>query len=144
MSVLDQKQPESSYVEDTGDNQKDCSQTIDDVTPQYGIKWYKQSHLVKLNFLLLICMFSSTNNGYDGSLLNALYTYNIWKEDFGNPQGAKLGGISNAMMFGGVLAWPIVPYLSDKYGRRIPIGIGCLLIIVGAVIGASSHNYVSF
>lgn len=57
---------EVSHAE-MAETKTDRQETIDDVMPKYGAKWYKQTHLIKLNFFLMICMFSSTSNGYDGS-----------------------------------------------------------------------------
>ncbi|CAK7245175.1 MAG: hypothetical protein STHCBS139747_006745 [Sporothrix thermara] len=45
---------------------------INTVLPQDAPPWYKQRHLLLLNLLIVIPYFSSTTNGYDGSMLNGL------------------------------------------------------------------------
>jgi hypothetical protein len=36
------------------------------VIPQDGKPWYRTGHLLKLNFLLMFCLLSSSGFGYDG------------------------------------------------------------------------------
>jgi len=93
---------------------------------------------------MLLCMLSSTNNGYDGSMLNGLQSMDTWKDKFNHPTGYHLGGLANGMMFGGVASWPIMPYVTDRWGRKIPIAAGCVLIIIGAIIQAVSNSYTVF
>jgi sugar porter (SP) family MFS transporter len=120
------------------------TQHIDDVIPDYGRPWFRVSHLLKLNLLLICCMLSSTNNGYDGSMLNGLQSTTAWQSFFNHPTGTRLGSLGNSMMFGGIASWPFVPYITDKFGRKIPIAFGCVMIIIGAILQACSTSYVMF
>ncbi|ANB14583.1 hexose transporter HXT13 [Sugiyamaella lignohabitans] len=120
-------------------------ETMEDVLPDYGkFAFLRVPHLLRLNLLLLLCMISSTNNGYDGSMLNGLQSMDSWQDTFNHPKGQHLGGLANGMMFGGIATWPILPYITDRWGRKLPIAGGCVLIIVGAIIQAVSNDYAVF
>jgi hypothetical protein len=49
-------------------NDGDAGQAVADVLPQHGKPWYRVSHLLKLNMLLLIPLMSSAIAGFDGML----------------------------------------------------------------------------
>ncbi|ODV66934.1 general substrate transporter [Hyphopichia burtonii NRRL Y-1933] len=96
--------------------------------------WYTVPHLLHLNFVLFLVCLSSTNNGYDGSVLNGLQSLNYWQDYFGHPSGARLGALSNAVVFGVMICFPVGPYLADHIGRRFCIGFGQALTVIGSVI----------
>ena len=111
---------------------------IEDVTPDYGRPFWKVPHLLKLSLHIFILSLASTNNGYDGSLLNGLYAMPDFMNAIGNPSGATLGVISNGMPFGLVFAFFLAPYVIDKYGRKSGIYIGNVLICIGVLIQSCS------
>lgn len=80
--------------------------------------WYKVKHLRFLSFCIFVITISSTNNGYDGSMLNGLQSLSHWQKTMGHPTGKRLGHLSNGTLFGAVAALPFVPYFSDRFGRR--------------------------
>ena len=43
-------------------------------------------------------------------------------------------------VIGGVVALPIAPWICDRYGRRMPIFWGSVIIIAGAAIQAAAQN----
>jgi sugar porter (SP) family MFS transporter len=120
------------------------SETLDSVLPKYGFGWIKVPFLRKLNALLFISMLASTNNGYDGSMLNGLQSMETWRDYFNHPTGQHLGTLSNGMLFGGIACYPIAPWVCDTFGRRFPIAMGCVLIIIGSTIQACAQNYAMF
>lgn len=73
-------------------------------------------------------------------MLNGLQTVSSWIDYFHNPQGAILGIITAAFSLGSVAAIPFVPWINDRFGRKMSIKFGSLLIIIGAVIQTSSIN----
>jgi MFS family permease len=76
--------------------------------------------------------------------MNGLQTLAQWNEEFGNPSSEMLGlvnGIIPAAMF---CALPFTPWVSDKYGRKVPIALGCLGIIVATLIQIFAVNYGMF
>lgn len=46
--------------------------TLAEVLPVTDKWWFQQSHLLRLNFILIIPLLSSSVAGYDGSLMNGL------------------------------------------------------------------------
>jgi sugar porter (SP) family MFS transporter len=114
--------------DENGDNLKNY-------LPDYGKPWYKVPHLLKLNTLILIISLTSTNTGYDGSLLNAFQSIPDWMNAMGNPSGAVLGAIANGVVFGVFFStMGFASYLSDKFGRRHTITVGNFIMIIGTII----------
>jgi sugar porter (SP) family MFS transporter len=118
--------------------------SLKSVLPDNGIPWYKQRHLLLLNLGMIIPYLSSTTNGYDGSMLNGLQSMSQWQKFFGSPTGTRLGSLSNGVIFGQILAFPIAPWLCDHTGRRFPIFIGSALLVIGAILQCAAQNYGMF
>ncbi|CAM9016894.1 unnamed protein product [Wickerhamomyces anomalus] len=112
----------------------DDAQHLKHFLPNYGKAWFKVPHLLKLNLILLIVSLTSTNTGYDGSLLNAFQSIPDWKMAMNNPSGAVLGAINNGVVFGCILGFPFASPIGDKYGRRHAVTIGNIVMIIGTVI----------
>lgn len=106
--------------------------------------WYKVGHLRYLNFCLFIITITSTNNGYDGSMLNGLQSIDAWHSKMGNPTGHILGALSNGTIFGGLLAIPIAAYVSDRFGRWWSIMVGEIITVIGAILQGLATNYAFF
>lgn len=102
--------------------------------PSYGKPWFKVPHLVHLNLLILIISLTSTNTGYDGSLLNAFQSMPDWMAVMGNPTGAVLGAINNGVVFGVFLSFFFASSIADKFGRRHAISIGNTIMVIGTII----------
>lgn len=108
------------------------------------LPWYKVSHLRHLNFCILVISLSSTTLGYDSSMLNGLQSLAYWRDYMGNPTGTTLGALTNGTIFGLILANPLAPYIADKYGRRVAIISGQIIVIIGSVLQGASTNYAFF
>ncbi|CRG91075.1 hypothetical protein PISL3812_08123 [Talaromyces islandicus] len=134
------RKPDSKPVKDV----QHLLLNIQHVLPDDDIPWYKQRHLLLLNIFMIIPYLSSTTNGYDGSMLNGLQSMNQWQQFFNFPTGTRLGSLSNGVIFGQIVAFPIVPWLCDHTGRRFPIFLGSFLLVIGAVLQSASHNYAMF
>ena len=117
---------------------------IQKVLPKDGQPWYSKRHFLILNLLMVVPYLSSTTNGYDGSLLNGLQSMDQWQNFFGNPTGSRLGSLGNGVIFGQILAFPIAPWVCDHMGRRFPIFIGSLLLVIGSILQCASQNYAMF
>jgi len=89
---------------------------------------------VPLNVLL------SARTGYDGQMLNTSQLMTPWQDYFGHPEGNRLGLVNNAMNIGSIISLFIVPSLTDRVGRKWPISIGCVIMIVGGFVGAFAKN----
>lgn len=110
------------------------------VLPQHDKPWYRISHLLRLNLLLLIPLMSSAIAGYDGSMMNGLQALPSWKRDFNHPKGHVLGAVNAAQSAGSILMFPFCGWLSDKIGRRYTLLLGGVIIIIASVIQAASVN----
>lgn len=108
------------------------------------IPWYKIPHLRNLNFCVFLISLSSTTLGYDSSMLNGLQSLAHWRDYLGNPTGTTLGALTNGTIFGFLLGNLIAPYIADKFGRRIAIISGQIIIIIGSVLQGVSTNYAFF
>lgn len=106
--------------------------------------WYKYGYLVKLNLLIFLVTLTSTNNGYDGSMLNGLQSLSSWQKAMSHPTGATLGALSNGNTFGAILSTVCSSYLSDKFGRKYTIMGGQFITIIGACLQGASTNYAFF
>ncbi|KAH3675973.1 hypothetical protein WICMUC_002269 [Wickerhamomyces mucosus] len=111
--------------------------------PDYGKPWFKVSHLLRLNTLMLIISLTSTNTGYDGSLLNALQSMPEWMHAMDNPSGAVLGAINNGVVFGILISTLVASYISDQFGRRNAITLGNIIMIIGVIIQSCSGAWLS-
>lgn len=61
-----------------------------------------------------------------------------WKNTMNNPQGDRLGRLSAMYSIGSIASLPVVPFLSDRFGRKIPITVGCIIMVIAAAVQASA------
>lgn len=118
--------------------------TLQSVLPAYDRPWWRVKHLLYLNLCLIVPILGNSTNGYDGSLLNGLQSLPQWREYFDNPKGPRLGALSNAYVFGTVVAFVASSWFNDKFGRLWSIRLGAAVICVGAVIQAAAVNFGMF
>jgi MFS family permease len=50
----------------------------------------------------------------------------------------------NMQVIGGVVSLPLAPFAADKYGRRHPIFLGAMIIILGALVQGCAKNFGMF
>lgn len=106
--------------------------------------WYKYPHMRMLYWGVFLVTLTSTNNGYDSSILNGLQSLDSWKLAMSHPTGHILGALSNGNTFGVILSVFFAQYLADTYGRRLTILIGEAICIIGAILTGVSYNYAFF
>ncbi|ODV76853.1 hexose transporter [Suhomyces tanzawaensis NRRL Y-17324] len=106
--------------------------------------WWKYSYLRNLHWFVFLITLTSTNNGYDGSMLNGLQSLSTWQKAMGHPKGQKLGALSNGALYGNLVSFLFASYVSDKFGRKWCIMGGNFLTLVGAVLQGASTNYAFF
>jgi MFS family permease len=52
-----------------------------------------------------------------------------------------IGFMSSCYQLGSILAVPVAPWLSQKYGRRMSIFVGSVIMVVGALLqGFAQHS----
>ncbi|KAK6203612.1 general substrate transporter [Scheffersomyces amazonensis] len=103
--------------------------------------WWKHSHFRFLNFCIFLTTLTSTNNGYDSSMLNGLQSLARWKSDMDQPKGPVLGALNNGNTFGVMLSFLVASYIADRVGRKYSIMFGSTLMIIGAILQGVSTNY---
>ncbi|KAH7120354.1 general substrate transporter [Dactylonectria estremocensis] len=116
----------------------------DDQVPQGStLPIWKQTELRKLYGMMVFLFLGSTTLGYDGSLLNGLQTMDSWQNFFDHPTGSRLGIFGAFPGFGGLFVLLFAPYVADGLGRKKGTAVGCVLVIIGALLQCfprSSHS----
>ncbi|KIM93674.1 hypothetical protein OIDMADRAFT_137244 [Oidiodendron maius Zn] len=102
------------------------------------LSWWKQPNLRRLYLMLPFLFLGSTTLGYDGSLLNGLQSMETWQDFFKHPVGSNLGIYGAMPGFGGLAVLPFAPYIADNLGRRNGTAIGCLFVLLGALLQSFS------
>jgi sugar porter (SP) family MFS transporter len=125
--------------------QSDAVAQAQEEAPQFErVEWTKDPGLRKLYFYAFVLCIASATTGYDGMFFNSVQNFEQWKDYFGDPQGSMLGLLGALYQIGSLASIPIVPILTDRYGRKLPIIIGCVIMIVGAVLQGSAKNLDTF
>jgi len=106
--------------------------------------WWRHRGVLFLNMYLLIPLLTSCVNGYDSSLVNGLQLVRIWQTQFGFPHGSMLGIITSIQIIGGLVGLPFAPWCSDRFGRRVTLFGGALLMLVGVVLQAAAFSVAQF
>ncbi|KAG4292414.1 hypothetical protein FPRO06_13667 [Fusarium proliferatum] len=114
------------------------------VLPQAELPWYRTKHLLLLNLMLLVPLLSSSAVGYDGSMMNGLQTLPQWRNFFNNPPPPVLGAINAVYPVCKILGLVPASTISDKFGRKVPIYIGLVSLVIGPAIQAASINLPMF
>ncbi|KAK1687365.1 sugar transporter [Colletotrichum godetiae] len=104
------------------------------------VTWWKDPGLRKLYFWCGILMMMSASTGFDAKLMNTSQVMDQWQNSFNHPAGGRLGLIVAILDIGSLSSFWMVPYFADKYGRKMPIIIGCVIETIGAFIGALSNS----
>ncbi|KAJ4177873.1 hypothetical protein NW767_014994 [Fusarium falciforme] len=113
------------------------------VLPNDG-PWYKQKHLIKLNFSILSLIMFSSSNGYDGSLMNGLLALPQWHGFMDSPTGAWLGFINAIYSLGSVIVYPTAAWICNKYGRKLGIWVGYSFLVLGTALQTAANGDVAF
>ncbi|RSL80985.1 hypothetical protein CEP51_006162 [Fusarium floridanum] len=113
------------------------------VLPDDG-PWYKQKHLVKLNFSILLLIMFSSSNGYDGSLMNGLLALPQWHSFMDSPTGAWLGFINAIYSLGSAIVYPPAAWVCNRYGRKLGVWIGYALLVLGTALQTAANGQVAF
>ncbi|UZP32281.1 hypothetical protein NXS19_000097 [Fusarium pseudograminearum] len=134
---------EEAHIQDADANEFQ-GLVLKDVIPTDRPPWYADWTLWKLNLLLLSGLLTQTATGFDASMLNGAQSLPQWQEYFGEPKGTRLGAMTFGPNGGVLISILISSQLCDWLGRRIPILMGSLTIIVGAIVQTCSYNYGMF
>ncbi|KAL1845006.1 hypothetical protein VTK73DRAFT_1348 [Phialemonium thermophilum] len=114
------------------------------VLPDDGIPWYRHSHLLLLNYYLFSLTLLSAANGYDGTLMNGLQALTQWKDFMDQPQGAWLGFINAIQALSTTLAYPVVAFFANRWGRKRGLLVGYFFLLLGALLQAFTPDAAGF
>ncbi|KAI2628662.1 general substrate transporter [Hypoxylon sp. NC1633] len=106
---------------------------------------FKSKESIHLYFCVCVAFCCACANGYDGSLLTGIVAMDHFQSTF---HSGKTGTLV-ALMFslytvGAMVGSPFAAILSDKFGRRIGMLSGGLVIIVGMIIVATAGTIAQF
>ncbi|KAF2663865.1 putative MFS lactose permease [Microthyrium microscopicum] len=104
-------------------------------------------NMFMLYYCLLIATFNSCINGYDGSLMSGINTYDQYRDYFHFPhdKGTPSTGIVYAIYtIGNLVGSFVAGPATDFRGRRMGMFIGSLIIVIGSCIQATSINLAQF
>ncbi|KAL2270194.1 hypothetical protein VTJ83DRAFT_2378 [Remersonia thermophila] len=108
------------------------------------VDWKRDPGLRKLYFYAAILCVASATTGYDGMLFGSLQNMEQWKSYFNDPSGSELGLLGALYQIGSLGSIPLVPIIADRFGRKIPIALGSLIMIVGAILQGACQDMPSF
>lgn len=74
-------------------------------------------------------------------MLNSSQNMDAWQEFFDHPKSSRLGLMNNAYNIGSIISFFFVPYLADWFGRKLPIAIGCVIMIGGGLLSTFSNDW---
>ncbi|KAL4983599.1 general substrate transporter [Aspergillus falconensis] len=103
------------------------------------IPWWSPQ-LRRLSFCILSLIFFSSSNGFDGSLVNGLQSLDSWMDFMGQPSGTWLGLINAVYSVGALVSTIFAAWCSHRFGRKLCIWIGIVLILAGSILGAAAPN----
>lgn len=72
--------------------------------------------------------------------MNGLQSLKVWKAYFHNPEAALLGSINALYIVGKLLGLFPATFLSDKYGRRMPMYVAFVLLLIGTALQGAAQN----
>lgn len=117
-------------------------------TPEFEmVDWKTDPGLRRLYFFSAVgLMVASATTGYDGSLLNTIQQFNYWESYFDHigtdkSKSNQLGLLTNMFTIGSIVSMFIVPPITDRWGRKPSIIVGCFLMILGGFIAAFANSY---
>ncbi|KAK9239406.1 general substrate transporter [Lipomyces kononenkoae] len=97
-------------------------------------------HLLKLNFCALSLALFASANGFDVSLMNGLQSLPQWQSFMSIPTGAWLGFVNIVYWLGMLFTYLFSASLSNRFGRKIGLYIGVVVILVAAALQAAAPN----
>lgn len=118
------------------------TQKLRDEAPQFEhVIWYKDPGLRTLIFYSVVLCASSMGTGWDGMYMGQVQNFPVWEEFFDYPVGSRLGTLVALYQVGSVCSIPLVPIIADRWGRRLSIAIGFIIMAIGAALQAAAPDY---
>ncbi|GME80960.1 unnamed protein product [Ambrosiozyma monospora] len=132
----------SKPIEETESNEPN---KLHQYLPDYGkYALFRKPFLLKLTFIVILISIANTAQGYITALLNICQMQPAFLHYTGNPTGAVLGAINTAPELGGMITLGLASHLSDTLGRRTPLIIGSVFVLIAVVLQSCAQNYAMF
>ncbi|KAJ4382711.1 hypothetical protein N0V86_001933 [Didymella sp. IMI 355093] len=110
--------------------------------PQFEkVEWKKRPNMRKLYLWACVLCVASATTGYDGMMMNSSQQMDRWTAYFDKPDDNRLGIMNNAYNIGSIASFFLVPFAAEWWGRKIPIAIGCAIMIAGALVSTFATNW---
>ncbi|KAM0749668.1 putative lactose permease [Meredithblackwellia eburnea MCA 4105] len=103
-------------------------------------KWWRDAGLRKCVGHVVILYLTLFALGFDGSLLSGLQALNNFNRDFDYHWDSLR---VTYYLPKPVISW-VLPYFTDRFGRKIPLYFGAVLMVAGAAAGAASKTRADF
>ncbi|KAM0326608.1 hypothetical protein ACHAQA_006477 [Verticillium albo-atrum] len=129
---------------DNGPKKSAIGEDLAQLLPNDGVPWYKKRHLLLLNYYAFCMCLLAAANGYDGSMMNGLMALPQWFEFMNHPKGAWLGFINAVQALSSTLAYPVVAYFANRWGRKKGLYVGYVFLAIGALLQTFTPNVAGF
>ncbi|KAH6695082.1 general substrate transporter [Plectosphaerella plurivora] len=143
-SKMPEKDPSISEVADDGPARETLDQQITRLASE-DPPFYRNHNLLVL-YLLIIpgCLMPAVTLGFDAAIMNGLQAVPAWDAYFNKPRGAILGLLSASIGLGCLVATPFISFVGDRWGRRMGIFLGAVIMAIGGVLQGASLNIAMF
>jgi sugar porter (SP) family MFS transporter len=108
------------------------------------VDWKKSPNMRKLYFYAVILCVASATTGYDGSMFNSMQILPAWVEHFDAPRKDVLGRLSAMYAIGSIASLPVAPIISDRFGRKVSISCGCVIMVIAASLQTAAPSQPQF
>lgn len=100
---------------------------------------------LQLYVYCLILYLCSTMNGYDGSLMGSINSVTNYQRYYNLPlNGASSTGIIFAIFQVGQMAGAWFVWVADWRGRKMPIFLGCIGVMIGTIVTSTAETQAVF
>jgi len=106
------------------------------LTSRYGLEGTPLLLFVTCFASLGVFMF-----GYDQGVMSGIITHPAFQADFDDPSAAQLGTMVAVLEIGALITSLLSGVLADRYGRKVILGAGALLFLLGGLIQTCSVGY---
>ncbi|EOA86795.1 uncharacterized protein SETTUDRAFT_41325 [Exserohilum turcica Et28A] len=115
------------------------------------VRWWNKKNLrIMYLWLFCCCMGVEITSGFDSQLIGTLQFSTPFNTYFGDGYKDKdnkpsinpniIGFMSACYQLGSILAVPVSPWLNQRYGRRMSIFVGSIIMVTGAILqGFAQH-----
>ncbi|KAH7413982.1 hypothetical protein DE146DRAFT_600285 [Phaeosphaeria sp. MPI-PUGE-AT-0046c] len=118
---------------------------VEGIIAKDNVRWWNKPNLRRLYLLLVpFCLFIESTSGFDSSMMNGMQALSYWKKFFDYPKGGRLGLLVACYNLGSITAIPFVSLVSDRFGRRLSIVFGSLIMITGSLLQGLAQNLPMF